>query len=185
MSRHNDFDDEDNMLKDGQVLRVSMIARDSRLSPLQRSVAASTADRARVTDGTGDWRGLHRPGFRVQVDDRGRSLLDEAYAAYDTDVTNAWRHDAQPRGSWFESTGFGSHGPIGQQVGDVCMTDDRSEGRLRMVKGQFVCVAVKSQDENDRNDASDSRTLEQHRQTMDRLYQERDAELANAWRTTK
>jgi hypothetical protein len=41
--------------------------------------------------------------------------------------------------------GTGSHGPRGQVVGDVC-TINGSEGRLRNVKGDLVCVPLKSQD---------------------------------------
>ena len=176
--------------------------------------------------------------------------------------------------------GAGSHGPRGEVVGDVCMTDDKRQGRLRKVNGELVCVPLKSQDAkpaftdghnlvdpaaglkpgwrvpvvNDRravtdtyrrvelgqtkayrigdktqcaecfgsgededgedcdacsgtgimserssatskgfgssneggydtpDPASDSRTLDQHRQVIDQLYAERDAELQNAWR---
>jgi hypothetical protein len=232
-NRTRDFeDDDDKILQDGHVLRVPMTQRDS-LSPLQRAVADNA------------------------VRDNNR-ITDEAYA----------------RGRSFESTGFGSHGPRGQQAGDVCMTNDKREGRLRMVKGQLVCVAVKQDAKpvitdgrttdpmalhhpgfrvpvvNDRHEvhrayaadaaylrnrykcgdgerlcedcngegydedgnvcstcngdgvmpeakdqrksrvgsnnmpdpASDSRTLDQHRQVMDQAYQSYDNDLENAWR---
>jgi hypothetical protein len=41
--------------------------------------------------------------------------------------------------------GTGSHGPRGQQPGDIC-TIDGSAGHLRKVNGELVCVPLKSSD---------------------------------------
>jgi hypothetical protein len=75
----------DELLRDGQRLRVPMFAMDS--------VQASPR-LPRVHDGTGD-SGLtmHRPGFRV-TDAPLSDELQRARDAYEHDLTTAWRRAA-------------------------------------------------------------------------------------------
>ena len=56
-----------------------------------------------ITDGTDDPFGLHRPGWRiatggserdVRLRDSQRKLIEEAYAEYLDDLTNAWKGGA-------------------------------------------------------------------------------------------
>jgi hypothetical protein len=75
-----DFD-ENGVLKDGRRMRVPMMMMDS-------------DDRVRVTDMFGGQSGLGRPGFRLLNDDAARALRDQAYAAYDQHLTDAWRTPA-------------------------------------------------------------------------------------------
>ncbi len=51
------------------------------------------------------------------------------------------------------ATGVGSHGPKGQQPGDLC-TIDGWPGKLRNVKGQLVCVADRTADSAQFTDGS-------------------------------
>ncbi|MFY9835013.1 MAG: hypothetical protein WAK55_00810 [Xanthobacteraceae bacterium] len=74
----------DDLLRDGQRLRVSMFAMDSALR-------SASAHLPRVHDGTGDsGLAMHRPGFRV-TDARLSDALQRAYDAYEHELTTAWR----------------------------------------------------------------------------------------------
>jgi hypothetical protein len=77
----------DDLLRDGQRLRVPMFAMDSaRCSPSPRL--------PRVHDGTGDSGfAMHRPGFRVS-DAPPSDELQRAYDAYEQGLTTAWRRGA-------------------------------------------------------------------------------------------
>jgi hypothetical protein len=153
-------DDDDKILKDGQSLRISMTMRDS-LSPLQRSVADSANNR--ITDGrTTDPNALNRPGFRVPVVNDRRAVRD-AYAAYETSLVNRYR------------VGDGMQCPDCFGSGE-----DEDGGDCPMCKGSGVLPGGNGDDLPD--PASDNRTIDQHKQTMDQLYRERDEELSNAWR---
>lgn len=60
--------DDDEILKDGEKLHVSMFAMDG-MDPLQQAIAN---DGLRVTDGAGGTQGLNRPGFRLAAADVDR-----------------------------------------------------------------------------------------------------------------
>jgi hypothetical protein len=85
--------DENDILRDGQRLRVPMLMRDH-LTPLQRAVATPF-------DAS-----LHRPGFRYAADYTPRR---EALDQYIRDISNAWRpRDAEPPDTYPLSAGEGS-----------------------------------------------------------------------------
>jgi hypothetical protein len=121
------------------------------------------------TDGrTTDPTAMNRPGFRVPVVNDRRAVHD-AYARYQTGLVNAYR------------VGDGE-----VQCPQCFGSGEDEDGDCDACNGTGIMAASKSggYDNGDTPDpASDSRSLDQHRQTMDRLYRERDAELANAWRT--
>jgi hypothetical protein len=74
----------DELLRDGQRLRVPMFTMDS----IQRGVSPHFP---RVHDGTGDsGLAMHRPGFRVSDAPRSDEL-QRARDAYEYELTTAWR----------------------------------------------------------------------------------------------
>jgi hypothetical protein len=75
----------DDLLRDGQRLRVPMFAMDS----MQRGGSPRLP---RVHDGTGN-SGFHRSGFRV-TDAPPWDELQRAYDAYQRELTTAWRRGA-------------------------------------------------------------------------------------------
>jgi hypothetical protein len=111
--------DGDDIIRDGEVLRVPMFAMDS-LSPVQQAIARKSLN---VTDGSGSTVGLHRPGFRIAMadvrrkktvhyDPKGRlrgyseteieteedeewqtsdTMRDAAYEHYERELTTAWQ----------------------------------------------------------------------------------------------
>ena len=79
---------DDDLLRDGQRLRVPMFAMDS----MQLSESAHLA---RVHDGTGDsGLAMHRPGFRV-TDAPRSDELQRAHDAYERELTTAYRRGAR------------------------------------------------------------------------------------------
>src|SRR5664279_5802595 len=94
------FIDDDDILKDGQTLRVPMIMRDGSpnptLTPVQRAVAATRA--AMTFDAAS-----HRPGHRyannaAPLNDAQRlrygvfdAAKEKAYSDAESDLTNSWR----------------------------------------------------------------------------------------------
>ena len=117
--------DDDDILQDGEVLRVPLYLMDGQpnpdLSPLQRDVGEhavrNAARRARVTDGAGNaGLALHRPGYRI-VDGIQRDM--SVYAAYDAEAEAAYKN-----------VGAGKREALDQCVdrqGDAAsVTDDRS-----------------------------------------------------------
>ena len=76
---------DDDLLRDGQRLRVPMFAMDS----MQRDASPHLP---RVHDGTGN-SSFHRPGFRV-TDAPISDALQRAYEDYEHDLTTAWRRGA-------------------------------------------------------------------------------------------
>jgi hypothetical protein len=78
---------DDDLLRDGQRLRVPMFTMDSaQCGPSPRL--------PRVHDGTGDaGLALRRPGFRV-TDAPISDAVQRAYEDYEHDLTSAWRHGA-------------------------------------------------------------------------------------------
>jgi hypothetical protein len=86
MRKHREIYDDD-LLRDGQRLRVPMFAMDS----AQRGASPRFA---RVHDATGDsGLAMHRPGFRV-TDAPLSDELQRAHDAYEHELTTAWRRGA-------------------------------------------------------------------------------------------
>jgi len=128
--------DDDDILQDGEVLRVPLYLMDGQpnpdLSPLQRDVGEhavrDAARRARVTDGAGNTGlALRRPGYRI-ADGIQRDM--SVYAAYDAEAEAAYKN-----------VGAGKREALGQcvdrQEDATSVTDDRSaayreyENRMR------------------------------------------------------
>jgi hypothetical protein len=121
-----DEDDDDRILKDGERMRVPMRMCDS----LQRQVARhfgtlSDAGPLRIADTTASPFGLHRPGFRIAIGgnedawlDRAiaRDAVEEARAAYEEELTNAWRNPPTS----------GRCGPSDRATGATPISDDRA-----------------------------------------------------------
>ena len=134
--RRRDLEDDDDILRDGEVLHVPLYLMDGQpnpdLSPLQRDVGEhavpNAARRARVTDGAGNaGLALHRPGYRI-VDGIQRDM--SVYAAYDAEAEAAYKN-----------VGAGKREALGQRVDPqedaTSVTGDRSaayreyESRMR------------------------------------------------------
>jgi hypothetical protein len=100
--RHKHFDDDNfdrnGLLKDGHSYRARMTMMDSAMP--------HRPNFARITDGTGNRMGLHRPGWRVPaqdardpltsrgVTDAGRQAVADARQRYNDELTSAWKHPA-------------------------------------------------------------------------------------------
>lgn len=160
------------VLRDGFSLVTSLAMADS-LTPLQRSVAGHGM---RVTDGSGDPSGMHRPGPRYVADAAMRNAKEAAYAEYLHDATNAWRGgdtreypiEAEGTVCTVKGPAFRSHfGAPGHVCGGLCVPDEMRDAATR--------------------DSGQNLTLDQlknwHQKNMGRAYQQYDEELRNAWRT--
>jgi hypothetical protein len=73
------------VLRSGFSLRVPTMMRDAALSGTRQVVGNN-----RITDGTDNPLGLHKPGFRIPVVNDRRAVRD-AYAKYETSLVNAYR----------------------------------------------------------------------------------------------
>jgi hypothetical protein len=191
LKRRRTHDDDDEIVQDGQVLRVPLTMMDS-MDPVQKAVARSGV---RVTDGSGKGGlNLHRPGFRLDArktttvrDPRGRlketweteeeeedgisdaalRARDAAYRDYENQLLNAYKgkHDAA---SVEESVCPDCSGS-GEINGQPCR---RCEGT-----GEI---------DEDEPDTSDHRSIGQrmrdHQTRMDKLYEGYDQQICDAWR---
>jgi hypothetical protein len=83
-------DDDDPILRDGERMRVRMM--DSRQREMTEHFRRT---RARLHDGHGNAVG-QRPGFIVSdaVTSEERQRIDDAYDAYERDLTTAWKRGA-------------------------------------------------------------------------------------------
>jgi hypothetical protein len=198
-ARFSDDFDERGVLRDGRSARVSLQMRDS----LRRADAGPIGQREGdlctrngwsgtlklgadgelfcdigrkdakpvITDGrTDDRMALHRPGYRINTSDTRQKVAD-AYAHYETSLVNRYKVGD---GEMQCPTCFGSGVLNGEDCDDCDGTgimpdydNDTSNGE----GGGFGST--------NEGPSSDSRnrsvSLDQHRQTMDRLYRERDA----------
>jgi hypothetical protein len=125
--------DDDNILKDGERLRVPMTLMDG----IQQAVARESL---RVTDGAGKTVGLHRPGFRLSATDARSTDLD-VYAEYEKFLVDSWKTPS--------ITGAGERGQVGAREGDLCTIDGRP-GHLKKVNGELSCVPDAQQDHQQR-----------------------------------
>jgi hypothetical protein len=159
----NDFD-ENGILKDGRSFRVPMFMADG------------TRARPLITDASGNGGfALHRPGFRVSSSDAARDAKQQAYESYTRDLENAWRAPAMHDAS--------TETAEGQVEGAACTVrnpsypdDQGAPGHLRRVDGKLICVPDTKQNARADGFSTDAR---------ERAYQERDAELRDAWRTAR
>jgi len=149
-------DDDDKVVRDGEVVRTSVFMHDS--APRTRvfrdadgefEVTDAQADlirdtRAALAFGLDDADQLHRPGFRF-CDDAANEAKAKAYLQAVQDAENAYRTPpAEPPSA---VGGFGSHGFSGGRPGDPCTCrgpeyplDFGSPGHLEERDGQLVCV---------------------------------------------
>ena len=87
--------DERGSLRDGYAVTVPMTMRDqASLTPLQRSIAQSAAQ---LHDGRGGAVG-HRPGYVVSTDASLNDAKERAYATYDAELRDAYKHPQGCRG---------------------------------------------------------------------------------------
>lgn len=140
----------------------------------------NTDDGIRLTDGAGrDGLALHRPGFRQLLnDDAGRDAKEQAYAAADHQLRNAWR-DADPLAG---STGAGEREFTGSEEGDTCMVTGQEyplnygdQGTMQLFKGRLVCTPNKP-----RGDSAADR-----RAALVDAYERADQAARDAWKGTK
>jgi hypothetical protein len=162
---------DDDLLRDGQGLRVPMFAMDS----VQRAVARHSA---RVTDANGNsGLALHRPGFRFVLDDAaGAHAKEVAYRRADAEMVKAWRR------------------PLSNANSLVCPACDGSGLDKNGEDNCPACAGVGALDADSESMAeepvsrrgSDSRSVHQivrdHQANMARIYEELDHELSEAWR---
>ena len=90
--------DDDDVLRPGQTLRVPMMFRDG-MSPMQRSVVdAKMARDVAKRFGLNDALDLHKPGQRFCTDQAARARVEQARAEWIDEMTTAWQRqpDAAP-----------------------------------------------------------------------------------------
>jgi hypothetical protein len=167
--RHDDDDNNDvlksGILQDQKVFRSSMMAKDSSFTPVQRAIMAATQQRDTAFSDAA----AHRSGFRYSSSDAARSTRQQAYDAYERDMSEAWRgnkmDDADtPVGAYREDPTT--------RAGDQCTTDGRP-GTLQPVAGRdgwLQCRPTKS----DAMPVNDSR---------EQAYVDYQSRLENAWRS--
>ena len=102
MTRYtDDAFDEHGVLRDGKTVRVSMQMRDA---AMLRHAGQRQQTTARITDGTGNPLGLHKPGFRVRTGDN-RQAIKDALAEYEAEMTNRWRDGDSDDENYYSDTG--------------------------------------------------------------------------------
>jgi hypothetical protein len=150
------------VLRDGAKLTVPLQVRDA------------MRKRGHLHDGHGNPPG-HRPGFVMTDNTEAKRRLDEAYRAYEDDLTSAYL-----------TTGEGSKGPIGQRVGDPC-TKDGWPGHLKMVNGKMQCVPDRQNFNGSNGDDEDDDDMERAQSDAaskkQAAYAAYDAALTQAWRS--
>jgi hypothetical protein len=156
--RYDDDDDvfdERGVLRDGRSVRTPMAMRDSMRVAIARN--AASLDDGRMFDAS-----LRRPGFR-HADSRTLDATERAYSDYENAQANAWR-------------GADAEGGV---EGALCTVKNAeypeafgSRGHLVRVGNKLVCTPDRRDDA--RRDS---------KQTMTDLYEQYNAEMADAWRT--
>jgi hypothetical protein len=118
MTRRNDDDDDDDeqrVLRDGERVRVPMWAMDS-MSPVQRAVAQHSLA-MQLHDGHGGAVG-HRPAFVYPTDASLNDAKERAYAAYEREQAEAYKH-AQGRRGRLDASGELPGTQDGQSICDA------------------------------------------------------------------
>jgi hypothetical protein len=192
-----DFD-ERGCLKDGKTYRAG-------------PVTMMDSGPARVTDGFG--RGglaLHRPGYRVLDDEIGARAKEQAYRGYDRQLCDSYKQDAPPASAYpytaaaegASCTIDGKPGRLVREGNFLICTPTKQDARSKDPD------ADKDEEDNDpprrrrrwteRDPAGrergslteeDSRGVAQrmrdHQANMERIYQDRDYQLTQAWRNPR
>jgi hypothetical protein len=130
--RRRDLDNDDDILRDGEVLHVPLYLKDGQpnpdLSPLQRDVGehavCNGARRAQVTDGAGNaGLALRRPGYRI-ADGFQRNM--SVYAAFDAEIATAYKNvgatEREFAGGRVDDVGGGRSGT----EGSACAADNNA-----------------------------------------------------------
>ena len=158
--------DHNNIIKDGITVRVRTQMRDSEM----------TDTRALFHDGTPSGGG-NRPGWRIRLhgDTINAGSLTDAYAAYETRLTNAYRlKDDQVCCPQCDGSGFAQNGNectrcLGKgYLGNDDAIQQQDAGTIRQVPS----FDTRSLDE----------IMRSHRERMTQLYDQHDRELSEAWR---
>jgi hypothetical protein len=160
---------------DGQMQCVANQSQDARPAFVRKPVA--------FVDGNGnplDLTAGNRPGYRISTSDARQKVMD-AYAKADRRASNTWKvRDGQSLCEDCDGEGYDEDGNVCETCnGDGVMpevADEREEGKSLFGSGNGTGRS------DDPDPASDSRTRDQHRKNLDRLYRERDAELSQMWR---
>jgi len=196
MKRYRHREDDDDIVKDGERVRVPMFAMDS----VQRSVARSSV---RVTDGSGKGGlNLHRPGFRIAANDarktttvrdpRGRlketweteeeeedgrtsdamRARDAAYRDYENRLVNAYKgkHDAAPVTEEGICPDCNGEGEIN---GEVCR---RCEGTGEIDEDEPDTIVARE------DHRSIGQRMRDHQQRMNDEYSRYDNWVCSQWR---
>jgi hypothetical protein len=95
MRQQHRYEDDDDTLLDGAVGRVPLMLRDA-MTPLQRSVAQRSLA-TQLHDGNGGAVG-HKPSFVYSTDASLNDAKELAYAAYDAELRDAYKHPKGWRG---------------------------------------------------------------------------------------
>jgi hypothetical protein len=137
--RRQDDEDDDEVLQDGQRMRIPMRMMDawqrdlvshfSKLKPRDSAQFRRPARGPLVTDAAGGTGGLHRPGWRVEsggnsddrlVRDAAREECQRAHDESREDLENAWRKPPTGfgPGSFFDQRGNFPHVPNAKSSAD-------------------------------------------------------------------
>ncbi len=164
-------DDEDETLQDGKAVRLPMMMRDSRPPHWQDAADKYFENRAansRVTGITGMPKSLHQPGFRFSDANANKAALDAAYRAEAEYLENAWK------GADKEGYAPTSEGMTCTVQGSAYPNDYGAPGHIRRgADGSLVCVP-------DRKSSAGDRAM-----TMDQIYEEYDAALRVAYKSSR
>jgi hypothetical protein len=167
-------DDDDDVLRDGQTLRVPLHMRDHEtLSPQQRWVMADKAARLSLDDaarrfGLDDGLALHKPGQRFSTDQAANIAREEARRQWIDEMCDAWRTPVADVGS----------GELrGARPGDKCTIDGQA-GTLVRRGDRLVCEPV-------RQDGAPARPVYdavEGQRVKDEAWLQMCRELEGAWR---
>jgi hypothetical protein len=165
---------DDDILRDGETLRIHMMARDSstQKTPVEIAIAATKLAMAGFNDAMRD---SHRPGFRLpafgtaDAAAAASTARDAAYSDYEKRQSNAWR------GTKDKVPPVGSYPADEADIGAACTIDGRP-GTLQASDDDdfLICVAV---DGNDNDDTTDSRV-----KARDAAYASYNSDIQDRWR---
>ena len=164
MPRHHNNEDDDT-LRDGERLRTPLHLMDS----MQRDVRATLGPLH-----FDDVLDQHKPGFRRHLADNTADPRIAAYEAVEYADSTAWQ---RPPGRDADDpvTGSGEVPFIGTRVGDVCMTDSKQSGHMKMIDGMMQCVADPVSNKQGMDGLS----------ATEKAYRLADWEAENAWRNPR
>jgi hypothetical protein len=178
----------DDILRDGQSVRVPLYLRDGSISPdllphqrAKAMAAQQTEDAVARKFGLSDAMQLHKPGFRRNTDVAALERSRAAYVAYDAADAVAYKHirdyneqtGSEPRNTGTGAPAKGSGAPAGAYPlsageGTAC-TINGAPGTLVRQGNWLVCQPRSRQDAA----AFDAKA---------QAYADYDREMSNAWR---